>query len=441
MPTPNKGEKQEDFVKRCIPIVLKDGTTKDNDQAVAICENIFREHEKKKDAQSWYKIRSGSALDNPSDPPEITMYDEIGGWGIGADQFQRDLKALGDVKKIKLRINSPGGDAFQGITIHNLLKSHPAEIEAHVDGIAASAASHILMAADKRIMPQNTFLVIHEPSGMTYGPPKMHRQMAEDLDRVKDGQAKDYAAASGQGIKAVKSLMEEDRLMSAKEAEELGYCTECTGAAQMKASFALDKLPEKFRSVVSSVAFYSPTERPMTELVAAEVARVTAIRQIGTDAKADQTVIDAAIQNGLGVDEFKIVLAGLKTAAEKAAAAAAQPTYGEKEINETLEICALGKVSTAEAMKFISAKMPAAAVRIAVQAMIAAAADRNSVSRVDPNNIDETRAGVEPEVLAIAAQFPAVPGTSIKGADPVIVARKLALNKQLAAEERRGKQR
>src|SRR4030095_8722806 len=94
---------------------------------------------------------------------EIMVYDEIGMWGVSAADFDRELKALGDVKSINMRINSPGGDSFAGIAIYNTLQAHPATITTRVDGIAASAASLIAMAGDKIIMPDNTFMLVHEP--------------------------------------------------------------------------------------------------------------------------------------------------------------------------------------------------------------------------------------------------------------------------------------
>jgi ATP-dependent protease ClpP protease subunit len=393
--------------------------------------------------RSWFKINATSDLMNTADAaPEILMYDEIGGYGVGASDFERELKALGDVKKIKLRINSPGGDAFQGIVIHNILKAHPAEIEGHVDGLAASAASHILMAADKRVMPQNTFLVIHEPSGMTYGPPKVHRQMADDLDRVKDVQARDYAAASGQGIKAVKDLMEEDRLMTAKEAKELGYCDDCTGATKMDSTFALDKIPEKYRSIVASIAFegidalqppkQEPTEMTTTNsnVTDAEVKRVADIRALGVEARADEKVIQSAIDSGIMPDAFKVVLAAAATMQP------AGPVYGEEEIKQTVELCTIAKVDTKVAMDFITAKTPIDKVRAKLTEMAAAATDSKSVSSVHQNANDESKRNVEvsAEAKRIVSSFE-VSDPKFRP-DPVIIENKLRINKMLRGSER-----
>ena len=77
---------------------------------------------------------------------ELTLYGEISDtswWGdeVTPADFQRDLKALGDIEELNLYVNSPGGDVFAGFTIYNQLKRHSARKIVHVDGLAASAAS------------------------------------------------------------------------------------------------------------------------------------------------------------------------------------------------------------------------------------------------------------------------------------------------------------
>lgn len=72
-------------------------------------------------AESWYTIRA--VADNAAD---ISIYDEIGGWGISAHWFAEELVALGSITQINLHIHSPGGSIFDGLAIYNLLKNHPA---------------------------------------------------------------------------------------------------------------------------------------------------------------------------------------------------------------------------------------------------------------------------------------------------------------------------
>ncbi|EHM3034686.1 hypothetical protein KGA63_005558, partial [Escherichia coli] len=60
--------------------------------------------------KTWFSIKAADVRGTV----EISIYEEIGGFGITAKQFSEDLKALGDVSHIDLRIHSPGGDVFEG---------------------------------------------------------------------------------------------------------------------------------------------------------------------------------------------------------------------------------------------------------------------------------------------------------------------------------------
>lgn len=128
----------------------------------------------------WYTIKAlgvrGAA--------EISIYEEIGGFGITAKKFAEDLKALGDVSHIDLRIHSPGGDVFEGIAIYNLLRNHPAEITVYIDGVAASMASVVAMAGDRVVMPENAMMMIHKPWGISGGNAGDMRDYADLLDKV-----------------------------------------------------------------------------------------------------------------------------------------------------------------------------------------------------------------------------------------------------------------
>jgi ATP-dependent protease ClpP protease subunit len=181
---------------------------------------------------------------------EIVIYDAIGQsfWddnAISAKKFVEDLNALGsDISNINLRINSPGGDVFDGVAIHNALKNHKATVTARVDGIAASIASYIAMAADKIVMPANSFLLLHNASGLSFGTAEDMRAVADDLDRIDKAIIATYATRSGQTTPKVKALLKEDRLMDAAEAKELGYADEVVKEVKMAATYSLRLLPK-----------------------------------------------------------------------------------------------------------------------------------------------------------------------------------------------------
>ena len=178
--------------------------------------------------------------------PELLFYDEI---GEDCVEFVKCMLAASPQDgPITMRINSPGGDAFTGTAVYNLLAEHQGEITCHIDGIAMASASLIAMAADKIVAPENSFMLIHNPIGLVVGNADDHRAMAEDLAVIADADARVYARRSKQPLESVKALMGEDRLMGAKEARSLGYIDELKPPKPMAAAFALVKVPEKHRA-------------------------------------------------------------------------------------------------------------------------------------------------------------------------------------------------
>lgn len=122
---------------------------------------------------------------------EIIIYDEIGesffGEGVTAKSFSQELNEIPkSVKNIYVRINSPGGDVFDGITIYERLKRHNAKITVYVDGLAASIASVIAMAGDEIIMGDGALMMIHKPMAGVYGNSTDMERMIELLDKVED---------------------------------------------------------------------------------------------------------------------------------------------------------------------------------------------------------------------------------------------------------------
>lgn len=214
--------------------------------------------------RQWFTMK---ADDNKT--AEIVIYDEIGKswWGedtVSAKQFLDDLNALGDVDAITLRINSPGGDVFDGVAIHNSLKNHKAKVTAHVDGIAASAASFIAMAADKIVMPANSFLLIHGASGMSWGNADDMRAVADDLDRIDKSLTSTYVTRAKSTTAKVKALMKEDRLMDAAEAKDWGFADEVTSEKKMAAKFSLRLLPKAAADRVRAETGTEPGEDAST---------------------------------------------------------------------------------------------------------------------------------------------------------------------------------
>jgi ATP-dependent Clp protease protease subunit len=120
------------------------------------------------DMASWYTIRARGT------GAEVLIYDEIGAYGVSAKGFLAELGALPEGTPIDLRLNSPGGSVFDAVAIYNALKRHSGTVTVWIDGIAASAASYVAMAGDEIVMPENAFLMIHDPAGLVMGTADRH---------------------------------------------------------------------------------------------------------------------------------------------------------------------------------------------------------------------------------------------------------------------------
>lgn len=152
---------------------------------------------------------------------EIFLYDPIGGWdGILAKDFVRDLAALRDVDKITLRINSPGGDVFEARAIVAAIKEHPAQITARVDGLAASAASYIALAASRVDMVAGSFLMIHNAWSIAIGDKHDMTAMADLLAKVDQTIVEDYQARTGQTAEQLQTWMDAETWFTPAEAVE-----------------------------------------------------------------------------------------------------------------------------------------------------------------------------------------------------------------------------
>lgn len=141
---------------------------------------------------SGFSVRNAA-----SGAPEMMIYDEIGYWGVSAQDVVDALREIGNASDITVRINSYGGEVFDGVAIYNALVSHPASIAVQVDGIAASAASVIAMAGDSVTMQPGSTMMIHDAWGGCMGNAADMRATAEILDLLSENIAGIYAARAG----------------------------------------------------------------------------------------------------------------------------------------------------------------------------------------------------------------------------------------------------
>lgn len=175
----------------------------------------------------WYRIQN--AVDGQSRKATVYIYDEIGYFGVSAADFVRDVGGL-DVDEIELHINSPGGDAFDGIAIYNVLQQHPAKVTTHVDSLAASAASFIAMQ-DRVVVTKQATLMIHDAHGLVIGNAADMRDTSELLDKISDTIASIYADKTGGTVEEFRAMMRDETWFNAEEAMAAGLVDEIQGAS------------------------------------------------------------------------------------------------------------------------------------------------------------------------------------------------------------------
>ena len=161
-------------------------------------------------------------------PAEILVYDVIGADWFGDGVTAKGvLAALADAEggPVRVRINSPGGDVFEGLAIYNSLKAYPGAVDVVVDGLAASAASVIAMAGSSVTMNQGTMLMIHNASTIGIGNRHDMAATAGVLGKI-DGQlAEIYAQFSGRDAEDFATMMDAETYMTADEAKTEGLAT------------------------------------------------------------------------------------------------------------------------------------------------------------------------------------------------------------------------
>lgn len=207
--------------------------------------------------KSWYEIKALSDGEF-----EVLIYDEIGFWGITAKQFIDDFKKIPAEAKVMMRINSPGGDVFDSLAIHNVIKRHPGEVSATVDGLAASGASIIAMAAKTLAMPENSFLMIHNSSGLAMGNAGDMRDLADILEKIDSALVATYVAKTGQTPEAIAKMLDEETWLTAQEAKDQGFADEVIAPVKLAARASYNRFKNPPQALMTANADPEPTPEP-----------------------------------------------------------------------------------------------------------------------------------------------------------------------------------
>lgn len=217
-----------------------------------------------KEKKRWWDIRAQANATGGSEV-EIRIYGEIGFWGTDAEMFAAKLDEVASTAtSIVVAINSLGGDVFDAFAIYNAVRRYAGKVTGRVDGVAASAASLILMACDTIEMPSNARLMIHNPHTFAAGEAGDLRRLADLLDSTSDSMLAAYVERSGRTAEEVRTIMDAETWLTAAQAKEQGFCDTIVDPVRIAAYAGAARHAARFTSVPAEImaALESDVEVP-----------------------------------------------------------------------------------------------------------------------------------------------------------------------------------
>ena len=184
----------------------------------------------------WYSIQNKAG----GETADVYIFDEIGTYGITAQEFINDIKELKGMS-INLRINSLGGDVFDGMAMYNVIKRREAKTTVYIEGIAASIATIIALGADEVVMAENSLFMIHNAWGGAMGEAKDMRKTAETLDKISGELTDIYRKKTGLSYEALQEMMDEETWLNAEEAYEHGFVDVISDSIKVAAKYDVSK--------------------------------------------------------------------------------------------------------------------------------------------------------------------------------------------------------
>ncbi|WP_049097399.1 head maturation protease, ClpP-related, partial [Burkholderia cepacia] len=206
-----------------------------------------------KGKKRWWDIRAQANAAGGNEV-EIRIYGDIGFWGTDADLFAAKLdEVAATATSIVVAINSMGGDVFDAFAIYNAVRRYAGKVKGRVDGVAASAASLILMACDTIEMPSNARLMIHNPHTVAAGEAGDLRKLADLLESMSDSMLAAYVERSGRTEEEVRAIMDAETWLTAAQAKEQGFCDAIVDPIRIAAYAGAARLAARYAAVPAEI--------------------------------------------------------------------------------------------------------------------------------------------------------------------------------------------
>ena len=208
----------------------------------------------------WFNIQ-GKATDAVA---EVYIFDEIGAYGITAQDFISEMKEYKDTP-VNLRINCIGGDVFDGMAMYNIIKKREAKTTAYIEGIAASMGSVIALAADEVVMAENSLFMIHNAWGGAMGGAEDMRKTASVLEKISGEIASIYKRKTRLSLDRINDMMDEETWFNAEEAYELGFVDTISDSIKVAAKYDVSKFKNITTEQIHNKLNINVNNKKMTE--------------------------------------------------------------------------------------------------------------------------------------------------------------------------------
>lgn len=198
--------------------------------------------------KSWYTLQASGEAEQRS--IEIFVYGEIGAWGVTANQFVLDLRAMDDgTSPIIVAFNSIGGDLFDGLAIHNALSRLGERCTGRIDALAASAASVAVCGAHRVVIAANAMLMIHNPYTFSGGDAEDFRRVADVLDQTLEAIIAAYKSKAPDIDEVeLRRMVHAETWLTANEAVELGLADEVGDGLKVQACLGQGSVLQRFQN-------------------------------------------------------------------------------------------------------------------------------------------------------------------------------------------------
>ena len=260
----------------------------------------------------WYAINKENTINIKEEKKyrDVFILDEIGGYGVWAKTFVKDLMNI-EADVINLHIDSAGGSITDGVAIYNALRAHSAEVHTYVDGIAASIASVVFLAGDKRYIPENAGVFTHLPMLAEMDMPnrKDLQEAQEHLAKFENVLSGIYMKHTGADEETVKMWMENDTWFFGQEAVDAGFATDVVDKVAVAAHYdptkydfinsrhpSLQAEQTEKEPTMEDVQVASEEEVVQEEVVATEEVSVEASVEVEAEAQVEELVEESEVE-------------------------------------------------------------------------------------------------------------------------------------------------